>query len=77
MHSKQTVKYICEQYTSGSVYYFKMEYITHDKWSNLHSIEWSAPRPIRRETFLKRKRQGYLCEIHQRSSAKVVPFQKR
>ncbi|MBX0318449.1 hypothetical protein [Shouchella clausii] len=77
MHSKQTVKYICEQFSSGHDYYFKQEYITHDKWSNLDSVAWSAPRPIRKETFLKRKKQGYLCEYVQKQTAVILPFHKK
>jgi len=77
MHSKQTVKYICEQYSSGREYFFKKEYITHDKWSNLQSVAWSAPRPIGKDTFLKREKEGFLCEYVKKSSAEVLLFQKR
>ncbi len=62
MHSKQTVKYICEQYPSGNCYFYKQEIITHDNWENLNSLAWSAPRPIAKETFLKQKQAGYKTE---------------
>ncbi|GAF12051.1 hypothetical protein JCM19046_3991 [Bacillus sp. JCM 19046] len=72
MHSKQTVKYVCEEFTSGYTYYFKQEYITHDKWSNLDSVAWSSPKPISRMTFIKRQREGYVCEFVKRKSATIM-----
>lgn len=62
MHSKQTVKYVCEKYPSGNCYYFKQEIITHDSWDNLDSLAWSAPRPISKATFLKGKKAGFKIE---------------
>ncbi|RXI99561.1 hypothetical protein DS745_15235 [Anaerobacillus alkaliphilus] len=64
MHSKQTVKYVCQKYPSGNCYYFKQEIITHDCWDNLNSLAWSAPRPITEETFLRQKQNGYKTEIN-------------
>lgn len=72
MHSRQTVKYICEHFSSGHDYYYKMEYITHDKWSNLQSIAWSTPKPVSRNTFLKRQKEGFPCEYVKRQSATIV-----
>ncbi len=72
VHSKQTVKYICEQFSSGNEYYFKREYITHDKWSNIKSLAWSAPRPIKKETFMKRQAEGFYCEWVQKQSASLI-----
>ncbi|MDQ0205642.1 hypothetical protein [Alkalicoccobacillus murimartini] len=63
MHSKQTVKYICERYPSGQSYYYKQEIITHDSWDNIDSIAWSTPRPITKKTFEKRKKDQYRVEI--------------
>lgn len=62
MHSKQTVKYICEKYPSGNCYYYKQEIITHDCWEKLNSLAWSAPRPISEATFMKQKQVGYKVE---------------
>ncbi|GAF66309.1 hypothetical protein BTS2_3209 [Bacillus sp. TS-2] len=58
MHSKQTVTYICETYLSGNQYYYKKEMITFDCWQNLQSLGWSAPRPISKKTFEKRKKKA-------------------
>ncbi|WZY01733.1 hypothetical protein NSQ26_06760 [Bacillus sp. FSL W7-1360] len=76
MHSKQTVKYICEQFTNGHTYYYKQEYITHDCWMNLTSVAWSSPRPISKKTFLKRETEGYTCQYIQREPAIILPFKK-
>lgn len=62
MHSKQTVKYICEKYPSGFCYYYKTELITHDSWERIESLSWSAKRPISEKTFHKRKKEGYKVE---------------
>ncbi|TMW73711.1 hypothetical protein [Alteribacter natronophilus] len=59
MHSKQTVRYLCQIYPSGNEYYFKEEIITHDSWDNLNSLEWGRRRPVTKETFEKRRREGY------------------
>ncbi|OIJ15981.1 hypothetical protein BKP35_03065 [Anaerobacillus arseniciselenatis] len=74
MHSKQTVKYICEKYPSGNSYYYKQEVITHDNWDNLNSLAWSTPRPISKETFLKQKKAGFKAEVKyiNKQPAKVV-----
>ncbi len=63
MHSKQTVKYVCEKYPSGNCYYYKQEIITHDCWENLNSLAWSSPRPITKETYFKQKRKGFKTEM--------------
>ncbi|OIJ20347.1 hypothetical protein BKP45_09820 [Anaerobacillus alkalidiazotrophicus] len=63
MHTKNTVKYVCEKYPSGNTYYFKQEIITHDCWDNLDSLAWSAPRPISKATYLKQKKAGYKTEM--------------
>lgn len=78
MHSKQTVKYVCEKYPSGNSYYYKQEIITHDCWDNLDSLAWSAPRPITKETFLKQKQSGYKTETNyiNKQPAKIFRFQK-
>jgi hypothetical protein len=78
MHTKQTVIYICKEYTSGNRYYYKKELITHDNWTNIQSLAWSAPRPISERTFFKRKKDGYKTEhikIH-KSPAKIIPMQR-
>ncbi|WP_059102509.1 hypothetical protein [Shouchella shacheensis] len=79
MHTKQTVRYICEFYPSGRSYYYKQEYITHDSWQNLDSVAWSAPRPIRKKTFLKREKEGYTTEYrhHEQPPAVILPFRRR
>ncbi|WP_100372518.1 hypothetical protein [Bacillus sp. FJAT-45037] len=76
MHSKQTVKYICESYPSGNQYYYKSELITHDSWENVHSLRWSTPRPISKRTFEKRKKEGFKVEnIDKRQRpALIIPF---
>lgn len=76
MHSKQTVKYICETYPSGNLYYYKIELITHDSWNNIESLMWSAPRPISKDTFQKRKNEGYKIEYVKKKNqpAVIIPF---
>ncbi|WP_216829495.1 hypothetical protein [Alkalihalobacterium elongatum] len=76
MHTKQTVKYICKQYSSGNCYYYKQEIITHDSWENIKSLTWSAPRPITKETFLKRKKEGFKTEfiVMEKKPAVVINF---
>ncbi|MBB5173013.1 hypothetical protein [Texcoconibacillus texcoconensis] len=76
MHSKQTVRYICERYPSGSVYYYKQEIITHGSWNDLSSLAWSRPRPVCRRTYEKRRLQGYRCEdiYINKSPAEVIDF---
>jgi hypothetical protein len=77
VHSKNTVKYICEKYPSNNCYYYKQEIITHDCWDNLNSLAWSAPRPITKETFMKQKQAGFKTEIRyiNKSPAKVYQLQ--
>ncbi|OLO42793.1 hypothetical protein BTR23_01980 [Alkalihalophilus pseudofirmus] len=76
MHTKQTVKYICKQYPSGNCYYYKQEIITHDSWENIKSLTWSAPRPITKETFLKREKDGFRTEFiaMKKQPAEIVHF---
>ncbi|MFA9556032.1 hypothetical protein ACERII_01810 [Evansella sp. AB-rgal1] len=78
MHSKQTVKYICEQYPSGNCYYFKQEMITSDSWDDITSLQWGRKRPITKKTFEKRKREGFrTVETYiQQEPAVVLPFRK-
>ncbi|WP_096188515.1 hypothetical protein [Evansella halocellulosilytica] len=59
MHSKQTVKYICEKYPSGNCYFYKQELITMDTWDHPSTIMWGQRRPVSRKTFIKRKNEGY------------------
>lgn len=59
MHTKQTVRYICEVYQSGNEYFYKQELITHDSWQNPSSIQWSARRPITSRTFKDKEKEGY------------------
>ena len=79
MHSKQTVKYICEIYPSGNKYYYKQEIITHDSWDNLSSLAWSTPRPITEDTFLKGKVNGYKVEERKinKQPAKIILLQRK
>ncbi|WP_088102412.1 hypothetical protein [Halalkalibacter urbisdiaboli] len=78
MHSKVTVKYICEVYPSGNCYYYKQELITHDSWDNPGSICWSTPRPISKRTYLLRKKEGYKIEerVLTKQPAKIIPFKR-
>jgi len=59
MHSRHTVRYICEVYPSGNRYYYKQELIAPDGWQKPESIMWSRPRPITERTFRKAKKAGY------------------
>lgn len=78
MHSKQTVKYICEIYPSGNRYYYKTEVITYDRWDQLDSLGWSTPRPITEATFKKREKEGYRVVYVKRTKppAEVIPLKK-
>ena len=78
MHSKLTVKYVCEKYPSGNCYYYKQEIITHDSWENLHSLAWSTPRPVTKETFLKQKKAGFKTETNfiNKQPAKILQLQR-
>jgi hypothetical protein len=64
MHSRHTVRYICEEYPSGNRYYFKQELITHDSWQKPESIAWSRPRPITEKTYVKQKEAGFPTQFH-------------
>ncbi|MCA0987712.1 hypothetical protein [Guptibacillus algicola] len=79
MHTKQTVRYICEQYQSGNHYFYKQELITHDSWQNPSSIQWSAKRPITRRTFQAKQKEGYKTIIIkiEKAPAEVLLFTKR
>ncbi|WP_347550893.1 hypothetical protein ABFG93_04175 [Pseudalkalibacillus hwajinpoensis] len=76
MHTKHTVRYICERYPSGNCYYFKQELITHDSWQNPQSIEWSARRPITERTFHQKEKEGYktISTFIQKNPAVVLHF---
>jgi hypothetical protein len=76
MHSKQTVIYICKEYSSGNRYYYKKELITHDNWENPESLAWSSPRPIAKTTYLRRKKAGYKTEYIRikKKPAEIIPF---
>lgn len=78
MHSKQTVKYIRERYSSGNCYYFKQEMITHDSWEDISSLQWGRKRPVTKRTFEKRKGEGYrVVDIYIDSPpAVVLPFRR-
>ncbi|MBU9714725.1 hypothetical protein KS419_23550 [Bacillus tamaricis] len=78
MHSKQTVKYICEKYPSGNCYYFKQEVITYNSWEDISSLQWGRKRPISKTTFDKRKKEGYRTveEFIQRPPAVIIPFKQ-
>ncbi|MDT8861679.1 hypothetical protein N0O92_15785 [Alkalihalobacillus sp. MEB130] len=79
MHSKQTVKYICESFPSGNHYYYKKELITHDCWENIDSLQWSRARPISKSTFIKREKEGYKTEyiVKKKAPAQVIPIVKK
>lgn len=79
LHSKQTVRYICQQYPSGNKYYFKQEMITTDSWDQLTSIVWGRRRPITKRTYEKRKKEGYRIfeEFIEKEQAIVLPFKKK
>lgn len=74
MHSKQTVKYVCESYPSGNCYYYKKEVITHDSWEEIESLSWSTPRPISKKTFQQRKKEGYKVEYVKCEKAPALIF---
>ena len=77
MHTKQTVKYICEHHlTSGRKRYFKSEIITDSSWRELDSLRWSAPRPITQRTFRRAMDAGYACEVKflKMQPAQIVEF---
>lgn len=76
LHSKQTVKYICEKYPSGNCYYYKQEIITHDSWDELQSLAWSAPRPVSEATYRKQKEAGYKTfeRYIEKKPAKILHF---
>lgn len=77
MHSRQTVKYICEHHlASGRKRYFKTEIITDSSWRELDSLRWSAPRPITQRTFRHAMDAGYPCEVKYLKSqpAEVIDF---
>ncbi|ADU30022.1 hypothetical protein [Evansella cellulosilytica] len=78
MHSKQTVKYICERYPSGNCYYFKQEMITSNSWQDVTSLQWGMKRPITKITYDKRKKEGYRTEesFIERQPAVVLPFNR-
>jgi hypothetical protein len=62
MHSKQTVKYIVEEYPSGRKLFFKQELVTMGSWNNIESLYWTRPRPITERTFQKQKKAGFPTE---------------
>lgn len=65
MHSKQTVRYICEEYTSGRKLFFKQELVTMGSWNHIESLYWTRPRPISERTFNKQKKAGFPVEVRQ------------
>lgn len=65
MHSKQTVRYICEEYPSGRKLYYKTELITMGSWNQIESLYWTRPRPISERTFNKQKKAGFPVEVRQ------------
>ena len=77
MHSRQTVKYICEHHLqSGRKRYSKQEIITDSSWRELDSLRWSAPRPITQKTFRRAMDAGYTCEIKflKTQAAQILEF---
>ena len=78
MHSKHTVRYICERYISGNSYYYKQELITHDTWQNPASIQWSTKRPISSKTFYQKEKEGYktITKLHDKKPAKILQFSR-
>ena len=77
MHTKQTVKYICEHHlASGRKRYYKQEIITDSSWRELDSLRWTTPRPITRRTFRHAMDAGYPCEVKylRNESAQIVEF---
>lgn len=79
LHSKQTVKYICEKYPSGNCYYYKQEVITHHSWDDLQSLAWSAPRPISEITYTKQKEAGFKTveRYVDKKPAEIFEFQNK
>ena len=79
MHTKHTVKYICDTYPSGNKYYYKKEIITHDSWDNLDSLQWGKARPISEKTFQARKKEGYRVEVNNinKPIGTVLPFRSQ
>ncbi|TLS37919.1 hypothetical protein [Pseudalkalibacillus caeni] len=79
MHSKHTVRYICEEYSSGNKYFYKQELITHDTWQNPASIQWSARRPITRQTFMKNKLAGFpvIYRHIKKEPGTIIPFRSK
>lgn len=77
MHTKQTVKYICEHHlASGRKWYYKQEIITDSTWRDLDSLRWSAKREVTRRTFRRAMDAGYPCEIRflRNPLAQIVEF---
>ena len=77
MHTKQTVKYICEHHlASGRKRYYKQEIITDTSWRELDSLRWTKPRPITQRTFRHAMDAGYPCEVKylRNESAQIVEF---
>ena len=76
MHSRHTVKYICEVYPSGRKLYYKTELVTMGSWSNPESLYWTRPRPITEQTLEKNKKAGFPVEIRhiKEPSAQVIVF---
>lgn len=69
MHTKQTTKYICEEYTSGNKYYYKQEFL-------MEQERWGSKRPVSKQTYLKRKNDGYKCLYHRirKTPALIIQF---
>ncbi|WP_078597025.1 hypothetical protein [Evansella clarkii] len=63
MHSRQTVKYICETYPSGNKYYYKQEMITNGSWEDISTLQWGTKRPVTERTFRARKEEGYKTQV--------------
>ncbi|SER47670.1 hypothetical protein [Salipaludibacillus aurantiacus] len=78
MHSKQTVRYFCEKYPSGNCYYYKQEIITCKSWNEPGSLQWGRKRPVTKQTFMLRKKEGYKCQTVacHKSPAAILPFRK-
>ncbi|UCZ54649.1 hypothetical protein LGQ02_07845 [Bacillus shivajii] len=78
MHSKQTVKYICEKYPSGNCYFYKQEMITFNTWDDPSSIMWGKKRPISKKTYERRKKEGYKTTetFINKEPAEIVQFIK-
>jgi protein-arginine kinase activator protein McsA len=78
MHSRQTVKYICETYPSGNNYYYKQEMITSGSWEDISTLQWGAKRPVTERTFKVRKEEGYKTAVVliDKEPAVVLQFQQ-